>query len=164
MVRVAAAVVALALAVTIGVLKLASGSSSRSCAVTLPNWKVPRDAGFRAAGFNYGNKKLRAQIWEGGRLVAGILPDGGSWAIVNDDGSIYAKQGWWRGVRGELAISGRRLDGSAPVLVANVPGGYGRDGFVPAGLTFPTAGCWEVSGRVGSARLPYTVKVTKLET
>jgi hypothetical protein len=131
------------------------------CPVTLP--AIRTDGSFGPNGFNYGTTSLRAQLWKGGKLRAGILPDGGSMAIVNADGSIDAKQGWWRGAPGTLRISGRRLDGSSPPLRAHVPGGYGRTGFNPAGLTFPTTGCWKVTGRVGSAQLSYVVKVTKLQ-
>ena len=84
-------------------------------------------------------------------------------ATINEDGSIDAKQGWWRGVPGTLRISGRRIDGAAPPLRASVPGGYGATGFNPAGLTFPTTGCWKVTGRVGRAQLSYVVKVSKLQ-
>jgi hypothetical protein len=41
-----------------------------------------------------------------------------------------------------------------------VPGGYGR-GFQATVLTFPTIGCWRVTGRVGRARLTFTLLVTK---
>ena len=135
--------------------------SGATCRVSLP--AIRTDGSFGPKGFNYGTTKLRAQLWKGGKLRAGIFPDGGAMAIVNADGSIYAKQGWWRGVPGTLRISGRRIDASAPPLRADVPGGYGPKGFNPAGLTFPTTGCWKVTGKVGQARLSYVVKVTKLQ-
>jgi len=77
-----------------------------------------------AAGFNYGTAALRVQLgWPKGTLAAGILPDGGSRAIVEENGSIHAKLGWWRGVPGALRITGRRLDADAPPLRAHVPTG-----------------------------------------
>ncbi|MFN2471510.1 MAG: hypothetical protein ABR583_11100 [Gaiellaceae bacterium] len=130
--------------------------------MTLPNWTVPPGAGFTAAGFNYGTKYLRAHIWAHGKLMAGILPDGGAMATIGGDGSIYAKQGWWRGVPGRLVIQGRRLDASERPLAAEVSGGYGSSGFQPAGLSFPTVGCWQVTGKVGRARLRFVVKVTEV--
>ena len=131
------------------------------CRVSLP--EIRTDASFGPRGFNYGTTKLRAQLWKGGQLRAGILADGGSMATINDDGSIDAKQGWWRGVAGKLRISGRRIDGTAPPLRAHVPSGYGAKGFTPSGLTFPTTGCWKVTGTVGRAQLSYVVIVTKLQ-
>jgi hypothetical protein len=162
MIRIVAGVIVLAVAAAAALVALAPGSSSpASCSVTLPTSKVR--ATFGPAGFNYGTKELRAGIWPDGKLVAGIQSDGGAMAIVNADGSIYAKQGWWRGVPGKLAISGRRMDRSAARLVGEVPDGYGRTGFTPAGLTFPSVGCWEVVGMVGRARLSFVVEVTKLD-
>ena len=108
----------------------------------------------------HGGGADRARI--GLTLPAGVLPDGGSFAGVNPDGSIRAKQGWWRGAAGTLVITGRRLDAQAPPLRADIPSGYGHRGFVPAALTFSTPGCWKVTGKVGGARLTYVVRVTRL--
>jgi hypothetical protein len=138
-------------------------NAGRSCPVTMPTREVPPGAGFTAAGFNYGGAHLRAHLyWPNGTLTAGILPDGGSMAIINSDGSIYVKVGWWLGLPGRLVVTGRRLDAPAPPLRARVPGGYGSRGFQPSGITFPTVGCWRVTGKLGRARLSFTVKVTKL--
>jgi hypothetical protein len=124
---------------------------------------VPAGAGFSAAGFNYGNARVRVSLWRRGTLIAGILPNGGAMAIIRPDGSISAKLGWWRGLPGgKLEISGRRLDAAAAPLRANVPDGYGALGFQPSGLVFPTTGCWRITGTVGRAGLTFVVKVTKV--
>ena len=139
----------------------ATTAATTRCTPTVPT-RVAR-ADFGPSGFNYGGAKLRAQLyWPRGRLAAGTLPDGGSMATVEDDGSIHAKLGWWRGLPGTLRITGRRLDAVAPPLAVHVPTGYGPKGFQPTGLVFPTVGCWRVVGRVGDARLTFVVKVTKL--
>ena len=62
-------------------------------------------------------------------------------------------------VPGELTITGRRLDAPAPPLRADVPDGYGEDGFQATGVAFPTEGCWEVSGSVGGSTLTFVTFV-----
>ena len=84
-------------------------------------------------------------------------------AIVNPDGSIYAKLGWWRGVPGVISITGRRLDRSAPPLRVSLHrASYPATGFIPSGLTFPTIGCWRVIASQGVGRLTFVVLVTKV--
>jgi hypothetical protein len=111
--------------------------------------------------FNYGNGSIAVALNPpNGHLVAGPLPGGGERATINADGSIDAKVGWWRAGDGPIRIGGRRLDAGAPPLAASVPGGYAR-GFQATGLTFPTTGCWRVTGAFGRARLSFVVLVTK---
>lgn len=144
-----------------------AGDSKESavCRVTIPTRSVRPGADLGAGAFNFGNRDLRTHLyWLQGRLTAGVLPDGGTMAAINADGSIAAKVGWWRGMSGTLVISGRRLDGGAPPLRADVPEGYGPQGFQPTGLTFPTTGCWEVTGKVGDAELTFVVTVSKITT
>jgi hypothetical protein len=143
----------------------ARSSAARAvCAVTVPPKRmVPSGAGFSAAGFNFGTRYLRAELyWPHGILPAGRLPNGGSYATINPDGSIGLKLGWWRGLPGRLRIHGRRLDQPAPALRADVPARYGSEGFQVSGLTFPTVGCWQVTGTVARAKLTFVVKVTKI--
>ena len=137
-------------------------AATAQCTPTLPVARLTADIEPGSGGFNYGTARLRVQLgWPNGRLAAGILPDGGSRATVEEDGSIHAKLGWWRGEPGRLRITGRRLDAAAPPLDAHVPAGYGPRGFQPTGLVFPTVGCWRVVGQVGDARLTFVVKVTQ---
>ena len=72
---------------------------------------------------------------------------------------MNAKFGWWRGVTGSLRIDGRRLDAPAPPLGASIPDGYGDSGFQSTAITFPTGGCWEVTGRVGEASRTFVTLV-----
>jgi hypothetical protein len=137
-------------------------SMSHSCQVTIPPRATPPNAGATRVAFNYGGPNLRVQLsWPNGTLVAGLLPDGGSYATVDPDGSISTKVGWWRGRPGQLRIDGRRLDAGAPPLRAHVPEGYTTRGFQPSGITFPAVGCWRVTGAVAGSRLSFVVRVRR---
>lgn len=123
-------------------------------AATRPPRSVP-------ASFNYGNAKIAVALFPtNGRLVAGRLRSGGSRAVVNADGSVYAKYGWWRSGSGKPAVNGWLVTDARRRLRADVPGGYGS-GFQATGLTFPTTGCWRVTGRFGGSSLAFMVLVTK---
>jgi hypothetical protein len=131
----------------------APGGTGR-CPVTRPRpWRPPpgvaADALF-GSGVAHGNGKL----WVGGLADGGVIAGG-----PGPDGTLGRKLGWWRGVAGSLRIEGRRLDGPAPPLRAHVPDGYGDRGFQASGVFFPTGGCWEVTGRVGSASLTFVTLV-----
>lgn len=132
--------------------------SWQTCVPTVAHSPAPDPA---LPSFNYGNATIRvALVPPNGRIVAGRLPGGGTRATINADGSIDAKFGWWRAGNGKIRITGRRVDAPAPPLRAHVPDGYSR-GFQATGLTFPTTGCWRVTGRYASAALTFTVLVTK---
>ena len=147
----------------VAALVVAPSAPAASCPVTLPNLVKNPDAGFSADAFNYGNARIRAHLnWTDGVLRAGRLPGGGYIATVNPDGSIRAKIGWWRGIRGIFSITGRRLDRSAsPLRVSLHTASYPMIGFIPSVLTFPTIGCWRVTATQGVGRLTFVVKVTK---
>lgn len=130
-----------------------------ACRVTIPpTHPAPSPA---PPSFNVGNSTIRISLhpWNG-KLVAGRLAGGGKMATINPDGSIDAKFGWWRAGNGKIRISGRRLDAPAPPLRAHVPSGYGP-GFQATGLTFPTTGCWSVTGRYLRSQIRFTLLVSK---
>jgi hypothetical protein len=123
------------------------------CPLTLPNGRTP--PGEQWAGMNHGNGKLWTAFWPHNLVIA-------TRDVVGEDGSIYTKWPWWRGVRGRLTITGHRLDGQAPPLRADSSSsGYGPSGFLPTGIYFPAEGCWEVTGAVGNARLTFITLVVK---
>ncbi len=102
------------------------------------------------------------ELWVGGRWPDGVIaarPE-----FLDKDGSVGMKFGWWRRVAGDLTITGRRLDGPAPPVTASIPSGYGDRGFQPAGVTFPTEGCWEVTGKAGTSTLTFVTFVIKSTT
>lgn len=131
-----------------------------SCPVTIPRrWAPPDGVSFRAlfgAGYSDGNGKL----WVGGLWPHGVIVAGPG--LVSRDGSVGVKLGWFRNTPGRLRITGRRVDGQAPPLRAYVPPGYGGRGFQASGVIFSTAGCWQVTGKVGTATLTFVTFVHKI--
>jgi hypothetical protein len=135
------------------------GTAERTaCGVTPPNGRHP--PGTAADANWYGNGKLFAPLWPHGVIAADPR-------FVNPDGSIWTKLPWWgyRTPRKLLEIRGQRLDGYSPPLRASVrwgqPDGY-RGSFWSSGMTFPRAGCWQVTGRVGNVRLTFVTLVVRV--
>ena len=99
----------------------------------------------------------------------GVDPLTGDW-YINADRSIWAtayknvyaqedeKFPWIRPARAQLEISGHRLDAASKPLQALIPGNY-ESRFQAAGMTFPSSGCWEVTGRAADKELKYIVLV-----
>lgn len=102
-----------------------------------------------------------------GLLYTSGLADGGE--IVADprsvaaDGSIGIKFAWWRasgvGAAGDLQITGHETNTGA-VVTASIPEGYGQR-FQASGITFPSAGCYEITATSGDAVLTFVTKITK---
>jgi hypothetical protein len=102
----------------------------------------------------YGNGMLRVTLDMNGLIAA-------SGDAVHPDGSISWKLPWWRMIAGDLTITGRRLDAPAPPLTAYVPTGYGNVGFQASRVTFPSEGCWQVTGKVADTSVTFvTVVIT----
>jgi len=119
-----------------------------ACPVTAPNGVAP--AGVPAyASSTFGTSALSTDLQPGAFVASDAL----------FDGSVAEKWPWTRGVRGILAITGRRLDGPASPLRSWIVDGYGDAGFQATDLIFPTPGCWEVTGRVDDASLTFVVHV-----
>lgn len=93
---------------------------------------------------------------------------GGTW-YANAERTIWA---WWWGKRSagdykilwvrpvgaQLKITGRRLDGAAGELTANIPDGY-RHTFQSTAVSFPSSGCWEIAAAAGDARMTFVVRI-----
>ena len=58
-------------------------------------------------------------------------------------------------IPGSLTITGRRLDARASPLKSYIPVGYGHTGFQASGVTFPSEGCWQVTGKVDHTSLTF---------
>jgi len=102
----------------------------------------------------YGNGKLFVDLSMNGVLA---VPSG----MVKPNGTIWWKFPWWRLIHGELTITGRRLDAQAPPLVPYVPAGYGDTGFQASGVTFPSEGCWQITGTVARTSVTFVALVIK---
>jgi hypothetical protein len=130
--------------------KALTGSSDpkkEACPVTRPNGSIPQGEPATAGARYFGNGDLWTDLY---RNPIRPRPED-----VRENGAVEIKVPWWRGVAGKLTIEGQRLDATAPPLSAWIPGGYGRRGFQSTAITFPTAGCWQVTGSVGDASLTF---------
>jgi hypothetical protein len=107
----------------------------------------------------YGNESVDVSLPAKSRFI--FAPGQPGFAAVSD-GALGMKVGWERHQKGQLRISGRRLDGSAKALRARIPDGYGESGFQSTYLIFPTPGCWEVTGTVAQDSLVFVVWVVKV--
>jgi|GEM_PF-840263 len=131
-----------------------------TCPVSLPNIsKSPAENYlFETTAYQNEDGTLITWLWSEGVVI--FARDGpGS---VLPDGSLAMKWPWWRGVRGKLTIEGRRLDAPASAPRGEIAEGYGDSGFQPTTLIFPTQGCWEITGKIGNARLTFVTLVVKV--
>ena len=129
------------------------------CPITSPNVNVVRHGWH----FDYGNGELWTNVWPKGRVVFSARGPG----FVNPDGSLSMKWPWYleQGIQGELEIQGRRLDApSERSLSANHSPVLGDPGFHAGAITFPSEGCWEVTGRVRDSSLTFVTLVVKGRT
>ena len=116
------------------------------CPVTLPTSRSSQ-------GFTHGNGLLSSTVPLDG-VVTG--------AHYEPDGSVSWKPGWRpaNGFRfaGPLTVKGERLDApSPPMRVLAVRWGTGNSWRTAS--TFPSEGCWRITGRVDDIALSYVVKV-----
>jgi hypothetical protein len=132
-------------------------ASSESCAPTVPRSSPPPALDAAGPAHYFGNADLWVELWPDG--VIDVDP-----RQVTSTGSLDVKFPWWREVSGTLVITAHRLDGPTGRVVADVPQGYGATGFQATGVLFPTAGCWEITGRVGNAALTFVALVRLAES
>jgi hypothetical protein len=137
-------------------------ADARQCPETVPSRVGPPGVSpsqFFGWGSDYGNGRL----WVGGLGLHGVLV--APRAMVGPSGSIDWKFGWWRQVPGYITITGRRLDAPAPPLQSTltraVDSGYGSIGFQASGVSFPTEGCWQVTGKTAHTSLTFVTFVIK---
>lgn len=122
----------------------------------------------------YSSAKIDSHsFWFGTEKLWTFLPANGTWRGLShytpDDPTFRQKLFWWRqgyDVRKEpqpkLTITGRRLDASAPPLLADrANNGWVQPDqpFMVVGINFPTLGCWEIKGRYQEDELTFVVWV-----
>lgn len=136
-----------------------ASQAPKPCDVTKPNGVMAGSEEGNA--HSYGNPRLSVGpfgLWPDGTVV--FKPGGPG--FMSQDGSLGMKFGWTRAVSGQLKIEGRRLDAPAPPLRAEIGANDADSDFVATSLVFSTPGCWEVTGRVGSASVTFVTMVTKI--
>ncbi|MCI0393840.1 MAG: hypothetical protein L0332_06520 [Chloroflexi bacterium] len=110
------------------------------------------------------------EFWYGTEALWTLLPEDGTWRALPFSESGYTqKVFWWREgynwlaePEPALAVAGRRLDEDAPPLVAPAAtNGFHEvlQSFMLVGMDVPTAGCWEITGRIDEQELSFVVLV-----
>lgn len=127
------------------------------CPVTLPDpaiqpSKETRDGLFGWRDHYVGNDVLLTTVPPDGLLP--VSPE-----QVDEDGVLWDKWGWYRLGKGQLSITGARLDAEASPLLSQVPEGYGDTGFQSSGIGFSSEGCWQVTGTLGDQVLSFVMQV-----
>ena len=136
-----------------------------ACAVTHPNGIQPPVKDFGGTIAYPANYHGPRHIFPGqyahgnGKLWTVLSLDGKILLAPDSDGSISDKFMWWRSIRGALTIEGHRLDAPAPPAVPYIPRGYNDTGFQASGITFPSEGCWQITGQAGDSKLTFVVEV-----
>ena len=133
-------------------------ADAKRCPITKPT-RGPKEISADAF-FGWGSSFGNGQLWVGGLWPEGIIDaDPG---FVDRNGMVGMKFGWWHTAPGHLSITGVRLDATAPPALGDVPDGYGNTGFQASGVTFPTEGCWAITGWLPSTSLTFVTFVIKV--
>lgn len=141
------------------------GQNNSVCPVTQPPARpfVPPSA--------YPAQAPYGDFWYGTeKLWTALRPDGEWQALPHGEGGYSQKVFWWRtGYVGsaepqpDLQVSGKRLDGDAPLLLASSATNAYHSDFggwaMLTGVDVPTLGCWELTGKYGDATLSFVVRV-----
>lgn len=122
-----------------------------------PEFKCPVTVVNGGQGGLFGNDALNIILLAGSKYV--FKPGGAG--FVDRDGALGIKVGWERLKKGQLRVTGHRLDGAAALARAYLYD-YGDIGFQPSYLVFPTPGCWEITGHVADSSLTFVVTVEKI--
>jgi len=143
-------------------------SNSKIVSIPISNLIAPSVAEPRAASPPPIECKVSPAIQETKMKETKSALGSGPWHI-NDDRTIWAwdqpyiagaavNTMWMKPANVDLVITGRRLDGeSAPLKIQLAKDSTA--GYIATAMTFPKAGCWEVTATAGSSTLTYITRV-----
>ncbi|MDQ5823429.1 MAG: hypothetical protein M3441_04345 [Chloroflexota bacterium] len=135
------------------------------CAVTQPS-----ESPFAAPAPYRTHAPWTGTFWYGTNRLWTVLPREGSWSGLPHNPDGYGQKVlWWRegyswteDPTPQLTVTGQRLDAPAPPLHAHkATNAYAEDigSAMLVGVSFPTPGCWEITGRVHDQELSFVVWV-----
>jgi len=146
---------------TVGPTPFPTSEVSLADAASCPTTKGgPGPADAQERFFGWGSSFGNGELWVGALWPDGIIA--ADPRFLDKEGRVGMKFGWWHTVEGKVAITGHRRDKPAPPAIADVPDGYGLTGFQASGITFPTEGCWEITGTVGGSSLTFVTFVIRV--
>lgn len=121
----------------------AQTAESADCPVTTPTVATPPDS------------KDRDPLPRGEYFISA---DKGIWTHTDVWGGGSRKVPWVKPEGSQLTVQGRRLDGDAAPLWADISEGYAGD-FQSSRIIIPSAGCWEIEARADASLLRFVVYV-----
>jgi LysM repeat protein len=123
------------------------------CPVTQPNGSLP-------PGTQPSETTNDPNLLGNGELWTHLRPSGKVYVFPEDqrtDGSFETNWTWYLGTDGQLTIEGHRLDTQSELLGFELAEAFNN--LQSSTLIFPTTGCWEITGRVGTASLTFVTEV-----
>ena len=120
----------------------------------------------------YDSLGFEGNFWYGSNsLWTAVRQDGIWWGLPHNPSGYTQKVFWWREgyiwneePEPEIAVTAERLDKPAPLFEASRgTNAYASDieSAMLTGVTFPTLGCWKITGKYGDAELSFVVWVTQ---
>lgn len=111
-------------------------------------------------------------VWVGDENLWTAVPLDYVWRDLPEENGRYSQKLFWWSQHFDIAnepspaltVTGRRLDGDAPPLVApRATNGFSADSgsFMLVGVDIPAAGCWEISGTYRGKTVSYVVWVAE---
>ena len=142
--------------------EIAASLPPENCPVT-----VPQDLPFVPPP-PYSELGVKGYYWYGSNSLWVALPQNGVWSSLPHDAHGYTQKiPWWREgyvwneePEPSLTVTGERLDTKAPPIEASQANGAYADEFGSAMMmdaSFPSSGCWKITGKYRDAELSFVV-------